>query len=114
VKHASGRTAPSLFGWGASAEGHPLITLTGDEGVVSLESWWHEGIPLGVLAIHSKTPLRESQQPDRCPLGGTCYVDVDYKSGFKAAELFLSQREDLAMTVMVTCYRWYLLGERSR
>jgi hypothetical protein len=110
-KAAAGAPA---FELAATAEDHPLLTMTGEEGVVTLEAWWHEGIPLGVLTIHSPVPLRDGQPPSPGPNGTVCYEDVDYKSGFKAAELFLSQHEDLATSIMVTCYRWYLLGERSR
>jgi hypothetical protein len=116
VRSASKRAAASGFGWlpAYNAEGHPLLALTGEEGVVTLEAWWHEGKPLGVLTIHSTTPLREGQQPDRCPLGGACYMDVDYQAGFTAAEFLLNQQEETAMTIMHACYAAYLVAERTK
>lgn len=88
----------------ASSDGNALLVLRGEEGAVTVEAWWHEGEPIGLLVIHSLVPMREGQPHDRCDVLGRCYMDVSYSDGLKAAALLLNERSDLAAQIALAWY----------
>jgi hypothetical protein len=78
-------------------EGHLLLivrgeTQPGETGMVTVEAWEYEGQQLGVLVLHSTSPMWETQRPAPCPFWGVCYMDVGYSDGFAAGAYLLAGR----------------------
>jgi hypothetical protein len=87
----------------SSSYGNALLVLRGEEGAVTVEAWWHEGQPLGILVIHSRIQMREDQPRDRCEVLGHCYMDAAFSDGFKAAEYYLRGYPEQAEAIL----RWW-------
>jgi hypothetical protein len=98
----------------ASTDGNSLLVLRGEEGAVTVEAWWHDGEPIGVLVIHSLVPMREGQPHDKCHVLGRCYMDVSYADGFKAADLLLEERYEEAAQIALAHYSARLAPEGAR
>jgi hypothetical protein len=92
-------------------EGHDLLVLRGAEGAVTIEAWWYEEKPIGILVIHSRVPMHEGQPCDKCAVLGRCYMDASYADGFRAAPYILSGDYDQATAIAYGYYATRLCAD---
>jgi len=73
-----------------------LLTLLGEQGAIQVTIWEYDGSPLGVLGIHSRTPLQPQQEMRDCVLLGQCYSDVAFAGGWTVAGLWVTGQHEEA------------------
>lgn len=100
--------------YGATPEGHPLLVLRGEEGVVSVEGWTDSGsgLAVGMLTVHSPVPHAARAEPEKCEFLGWCYpVFGDWPTNFAAAEYlvrggrYLRLADEIARAWYESCLR---------
>jgi hypothetical protein len=99
-----------VFELTATSEGHPLLVLRGEEGVVSVEGWRDEesGVVVGMLTVHSPSPHAMRRRPEACEFSGRCYpVFADWPTNFAAADHLVSGGRDVRLAKLIAM-GWYL------
>lgn len=92
-----------------TSEGHPLLVLRGEEGVVSVEGWTDEasGVVVGMLTVHSPVPHAVRCAAEECEFLGRCYpVFGDWPTNFTAAEYLVRGGRYLRLAEQIAT-DWY-------
>lgn len=93
-----------------NSEGHPLLLLRGEEGVVSVEGWRDDesGLVVGMLTVHSPVPHAMRRAPEACEFSGQCYpLFADWKTNFNAAEHLVCGPPHIRVAEWIAMH-WYL------
>jgi len=94
----------------ATAEGHPLLVLRGEEGVVSVEAWTdpETGTVVGMLTVHSPVPIAARGVSEECEFLGRCHpLFGDWPANFAAAEYLARGGAYLGLAGRIAM-NWYL------
>lgn len=95
---------------GTTQDGHPLLVLRGEEGVVSVEGWTdpETGTVVGMLTVHSPVPHTVRCASEKCEFLGRCHpLFADWPTNFAAADFLVRGGAALAGAEWIA-RNWYL------
>lgn len=103
----------------STSEGHPLLVLRGEEGVVSVEGWRdpESGLAVGMLTVHVPIPHAVRCASEECEFLGRCYpLFADWPTSFAAAEYLVrgGRYLRLAEQIATDWYFAYLIPKGAR